>query len=575
MIGATQPHSWWSALKQSLFGVDSCLPSLTCRDGSVCHGSKEKAELLASIFKSKQCNDELSLPSSCAPPPLLHSLAFRSSELLRYLNDLDAYGGCDPLGFLPMFYKKIALSLAPKLAVVFRLLVRRGSFPECWRSANVTPIPKGSSPSIHPEEYRPISITPVLSKVFERLLAKRLTRFININKLLPDKQFGFRKGLSTSDALLFITHNLQASLDAGHESRLVSLDFSSAFDRVNHRALLFKLRNLGIAGCFLNILTDFLTNRRQRVSVDGAFSLFSPVESGVPQGSVLGPLLFIIYTSDMWSGIESNMVSYADDTTLFAAIPSPQDREFVANLIGRDMERIRSWCVRWGMKLNPSKSYSLVVSRSRTLLPAHPDIVVDGTVIPNCSLLKMLGVTLDSKLTYEPHLRLVASSISQRIGLLRKCRHIYSTDSVIRNCFYSFLLPHFEYCHSIFLSASDTNLKLLDRAFGQIKFLLPDLRINLGHRRLVGSMTHFYKIATNPDHPLHCLLPPPSQPTRETRHSMRLNSRAFSVARVNTSQFSRTFFPAAIKRWNYLPDEIVNSMNSDIFKRGVNAHFLS
>ena len=204
--------------------------------------------------------------------------------------------------------------------------------------------------------------------------------------MLSNKQFGFRKGLSTSDALLFITHNLQASLDAGHESRLVSLDFSSAFDRVNHRALLFKLRNLGIAGCFLNILTDFLTNRRQRVSVDGTFSLFCPVVSGVPQGSVLGgPLLFIIYTSDMWSEIESNMVSYADDTTLFAAIPSPQDREFVANLIGRDMDRIHSWCVRWGMKLNPGKSYSLIVSRSRTLLPAHPDIVVDGTIIPNCS----------------------------------------------------------------------------------------------------------------------------------------------------------------------------------------------
>ena len=575
LAGTSQPHSWWSALKQSLFGVDSGLPPLSLPDGSLCHSSKHKADLLCNIFNEKQSSQELPLPPSCAPPIQLRSLAFRSSELLTYLNDLDTFGGCDPLGFLPIFYKKIAPALAPKLAVIFRILIRRGSFPDCWRTANVTPIPKGSSPSSDPGEYRPISITPVLSKVFERLIAKRLVRFLNRLNLLPDGQFGFRKGLSTSDALLFICHHIQASLDAGHESRIVSLDFSSAFDCVNHKALIFKLRCLGIGERVLDILTDFLTNRKQRVSVDGCFSSYSQIKSGVPQGSVLGPLLFIIYTSDMWSGIESNMISYADDTTLFMPVPSALDRLRIAELLTRDLGRIQSWCVRWGMRLNPRKSHSFVIGRSRTVRPLHPDIVVNGIAVPNCTSLKLLGVLFDPKLTFELHLRTVASSITQRIGLMRKCRQIYRTDSVLRNCFYSFLLPHFEYCHSVFLSACESNLRLLDRAFNQIRFLLPDLQLDLEHRRLVGVLTHFYKIVSNTGHPLHCLLPSPSRPARVTRGSSLMGDHCFSVVRVNTSQFSRTFFPTVIRLWNSLPREIVGSANSCTFKSRLNAFLLS
>ena len=574
LTGASQPHVWWSALKQSLFGVDSSLPTLSCADGSVCSTSKAKADLLASVFISKQSVESIQLPSFCHPQSRLTSLAFRSKEILLYLRDLDSFGGCDPLGFLPIFYKNIAPALAPKLAKVFRILIGRGSFPEGWRVANITPIPKGASPSILPNEYRPISITPILSKIFERLLAKRLTRFLDSNKLLPQMQFGFRKGVGTSDALLFITHNLQASLDAGRESRLVSLDFSSAFDRVNHEALLFKVRSLGIGGCLLELIVEFLSNRRQRVSVDGCYSPFELVKSGVPQGSVLGPLLFIIYTSDMWEGIESSMVAYADDTTLFVPIESPQDRVQVADLLNRDIQRIQAWCDMWGMRLNPSKSKNLVVGRSRTLDPPHPDLIINGNTIVNSSTIKLLGVTFDPKLTFEEHLRSVASSISQKVGLLRKCRRVYSADDVIRNSFYSFLLPHFEYCHSVWLSASESLLKLLDRSFGQIRFLLPDLRLNLRHRRLVGALTHLFKIVNTPDHPLHALLPDPMVRSRTTRYSMALNNRSFVSRRFNTYQYSRSFFLATVGQWNSLPDEVVHSNNCEIFKKRVNSFLL-
>ena len=575
LSGASQSHVWWSALKQSLFGVDSSLPSLVCNDGSLCHYPADKAKLLAESFNRKQSDSDVPLPPTCFPDVKFGKFAFRSSELVTLLNDLDSYGSCDPLGFIPLFFKKSSRVLSPKLAVIFRLLLHKGSFPACWRVANVTPIPKGSSPSTSPDEYRPISITPILSKIFERLLSRRLYRFLDDSGLLPRNQYGFRKGLSTSDALVKLVHGAQLSLDRGHESRLVSLDFSSAFDRVNHKALVYKLQLLGIGESVLNILSEFLTERRQRVSVDGSFSDFSPVISGVPQGSVLGPLLFIAFTADMWFDIESEMISYADDTTLSVGIDSPLDRGSKADLLLRDVTRIKSWCDRWGMKLNPSKSNSIVISRSRTLFPHHPDLILDGISVPNCCTLKLLGVTLDSKLTFETHLRSVASCVSQKIGLLRKCRRIYRDDDIVRNSFYSFILPNFEYCSVVWSSAADTHLNLIDRAFNRIKFLLPSLDTNLGHRRLVGSLTYLFKIFSRDDHPLRELLPEERRLSRLTRYAVAQNDAAFSLFRCRTSQFSRCFIPFSCERWNFLTNDIVRSSDVDTFKSRVNSFLLS
>ena len=164
------------------------------------------------------------------------------------------------MAYSPCFFKKTAEYLAPKLSVIFRKLARSGSFCECWRIGNITPLCKCAGGSFNPTEYRPISITPVLSKVFERLLAKRLSAFAELNRLFPSLQFGFRKGLGTCDALLTISTIVQRSLDSGQEVRLVGLDFSAAFDRVNHKALIFKLRQLGVGGVFLKIIRQFLTN---------------------------------------------------------------------------------------------------------------------------------------------------------------------------------------------------------------------------------------------------------------------------------------------------------------------------
>ena len=574
LLGASQPHKWWSTLKSALFGIDDGMPPLLKPDGSLTHCPKDKANLLANVFESKQSGEVVNLPQSCVPEAKLTTIAFRSSEIKQLMLNLDPYGGLGPDGIFPLFFIKTAVFLAPKIAVVFRKLTREGKFSMFWRTANITPTSKLVTAGSCPSDYRPISITPILSKLFERLLAKRLNTYAENNSLFPSQQFGFRKGLGACDAVLTISEMVQQALDKGSEAYMVGLDFSAAFDRVNHKALIYKLKQFGIGGPFLNILTEFLTDRKQRVVVDGQCGEWRRVISGVPQGSVLGPLLFILYTQDMWVGLENQLVAYADDATLISVIPKPTDRNRVSESMNRDLAKISDWCNLWGMKLNPNKTQSMIVSRSRTPDPIHPDLIINDVVLNTCESFKILGVLFDSKFTFEKHVRSISSAVAQKIGLLRKSFKIFGDISVLRKCFNSFILPCLEYCSPAWSSAAPSHLKLLDRNVRACKFLIPDLEIDLCHRRSVSSLCMLHKIFHNPNHPLKCKLPLPFQPGRVTRYALNMNSRAFTVGRNISSQYSRCFIPATTRLWNELPSSVVESQDLQKFKTGANSFLL-
>ena len=566
---ARQPHEWWSTLKRSLFGIDSALPPLRNGDGGLAFDPKQKAEILSSSFISKQSAWSPELPATCHPMPCVTNVAFRSANVCKLLADLDSGGGVDPNGIFPLFLKRIRKTLAPKLAILFRILLSSGSFPTDWRSANITPIPKGSSCSQYPSEYRPISITPVLSKVYEKLLYKKLYNYAERNNLFPETQFGFRKGLGTTDALLTLIHDLQSGLDSRSEARVVSLDFSSAFDLVNHRALVFKLQAMGVGGRVLNVIKEFLTDRLQCVSVDGQLSDHCRVISGVPQGSVLGPLLFILFTSDMWSGLENKLISYADDTTLYAGIDSPMDRNVVADSLNRDLLRIHAWCQQWGMKLNPMKTQSIIVGRSKTVNPGHPPLTVCGQDLPLASYIKLLGVTIDDKLTFEMHIRALSSSLARKGGVLRKCFKIFRDEDIARKTFYSFILPCFEYCSPVWMSAAPSHLRLLERSLNCMRFIVPDLSLDLETRRVLSGLSSLYKIFKCPKHPMHLKLPAPFVHRRLTRFSQSLNSYAFQYVRHNTNQYSRCFIPLFCGLWNNLPSSIIEAGSMTEFKAAI------
>ena len=213
----------------------------------------------------------------------------------------------------------------------------------------------------------------------------------------------------------------------------------------------------------------------------------------------------------------------------------------------------------------------MIISKSRTPYPQHPNLHIDNTMLTSCNSFKILGVTFDNKLTFEKHIRNVASGISQKIGILRKCFKVFGDEAIMLNCFNSFILPCLEYCAPVWSSAADSHLKLLDRNLSAIKFLIPNLKVDLWHRRQISSLCMLHKVHHFLDHPLHASLPDLSHPVRNTRQATAANSVTFSSIRYNTNQYSRCFIPATVRLWNTLPSVVVESVDIQRFKLSTNS----
>ena len=253
------------------------------------------------------------------------------------------------------------------------------------------------------------------------------------------------------------------------------------------------------------------------------------VKCGVPQGIALGPLLSILYKSNMRHNIESNIIAYVDDTTLFAYVDHVHSGAQVANQLNTHLSIISDWCNMWSMLLNPNKSHSLVVSRTRSQQLPHPPLILNGSVIQESKIVKLLGIHIDSKLTFEYHLRHISNNISQKIGIVRKCLSVFNDSDIARKCFNAFILPLFEYCYPVWMSAADCHINLLLKNFRCLMFLLQVPDISIEHRWQVSMMCTLFKIVQGIDGPLHSLLAESRVVIRETRQSANLNSCAFNV----------------------------------------------
>ena len=324
------------------------------------------------------------------------------------------------------------------------------------------------------------------------------------------------------------------------------IDFSAAFDRVNHQGILYKLCSLGIGGSVLSILTQFLSNTSHHVMVEGCRSKLVDVVSGVPQCSVLGPLMFLLYTSQLFSILESKLIGYADDSTLMAVVPSPGVRVTAESLI-RGHGRVTDRCDLWGMKLNASKTKTMTISRARTMHPQSPPLNIGGTILKEFGDLVILGVTFDSKMIFEKHFRSVSRAASQRLGILRKSWRVFHDRSLREKCFRGFVLIVLEYCSAVWCSADDTHLKLIDRAVSGARFLTGCVfECDIAHLRSVAVLCMLYKIRYNPMHPLNDALPGPYEPVRVTRGALVAHRYTYVKLRCRISQYRRIFVPLSV-----------------------------
>ena len=348
--------AYWSILKSFLNNKKIPLIPPLFYENCFITNFKEKAELFNSFFA-----DQCSLMSNASKLPSnftlytdnrLSTVTFSQDDIGKIIQNLNPNKAHGHDNISIRMLKICGSSIYGPLELIFKEALSTGLFPSNWKKGNIVPIHKKGDKQIL-KNYRPVSLLPICGKIFERLIFNELFNFLLENNLISPNQSGFKPGDSCINQLLSITHEIYNSFDEGLEVRSVFLDISKAFDKVWHKGLLFKLSQNGISGNLLDLLSSFLSDRKQRVLLNGQTSEWRNVTAGVPQGSILGPLLFLIYINDLSGDLSSKAKLFADDTSLFSVT---HDITTSANELNNDLKKISDWAFQWKMSFNPDPS---------------------------------------------------------------------------------------------------------------------------------------------------------------------------------------------------------------------------
>lgn len=358
-------------------------------------------------------------------------------EILTILKKLKvrAAGGID--GIPVRVLQTLDVYVAKPLADLINMIILTNEVPEHFKKAEIVPIFKANEKTII-SNYRPISLISNLAKIFERVLHIRLIKFIGKNKLLHKNQFGFRKNLSTSDALQLFSDTIFQNLDASKPSMAIFLDLAKAFDTVDHKKLLQKLEKIGIRGVALNIIRSYLTNRKQVVKLDETFSDELIVQTGIPQGTILGPLLFIVFVNNLL-GLNSDalIMSYADDTAIIVSGETWRGLEITANIV---VNQVAKWLGQNSLSLNVDKTKYVLFSTYRDKLPAALKIVIhkwDCNLDCKCGMLeraesiRYLGIILDSNMNFKEHISHLNKKLRYLIFIFAQLKNILNTKTLM------------------------------------------------------------------------------------------------------------------------------------------------
>ena len=354
---------------------------------------------------------------------------------------MDASKATGPDGIAPRLLREAGQSIVPSLTRLINLSLTLAKVPKSWKTANVIPLfKKGEKSDI--TNYRPVSLLPSVSKILERIVFKSVYNYIKDNHLLSPHQSGFQCGDSTINQLSFLYHTFCEALDHKKEVRIVFCDISKAFDRVWHDGLLYKIKKFGIAGNLLNWFTDYLSERYQRVIIRGQESNFGLIKAGVPQGSVLGPLLFLIYINDITSVTECNIKLFADDTILYIDIDNPVA---AANSMNNDLQNIEKWADQWLINFSPAKTKLMTCSFKNS---AREPIRFGNEQLTDVTSHKHLGLTLSKNLSWTVHIRTILDSVASMSNVLKRLKYVIDRKS-IETIYFSFMRPKLEYASHI------------------------------------------------------------------------------------------------------------------------------
>lgn len=561
----------------------SCIPALI--DGDTIYSTAEqKAELFNTFFAN---NATLPEPASgFALPPLqlktahrLSTISFTPSKVFSVLKHLKINKSNGPDCISNRILKECAEVLAQPLSDLFNKSMSNGCVPDAWKRANVTPIHKKSDKQ-NKQNYRPISLLSCMGKVMERIIYDELYEYLETHCLLTWRNSGFKKQDSTVNQLLLLSHKIYTSLGDGSDILVVFLDVSKAFDRVYHQGLLLKLETLGINDNLLKWFISYLSGRTQRVVLDGQASSWRPINAGVPQGSILGPLLFLIFMNDIVDHINSDPFLYADDTSLLKEIKSNND----LTILNDDLQSLSNWAAQWRVNFNAQKTVGLFISKKHGR-PDPPPLFLDGIKIQYVKAHCHLGLWLSENMSWEPHIQELTKRAASSVSMLKRMGHSFSRKTKLA-IYTSYIRPKLEYATNVYsnnLSENQTErLEAIQRqalihvasAYRHTNHskLLIELGIEpLIVRRKYFALCHLHKII-NHQTPLYLnnLLPPMVHDV--SRYRLR-NSQDFSIPTTTKNYIKQSFFWNTLYDWNSLDHTLRHATTLNQFKNSYKSTF--
>ena len=532
--------------------------------------AQETANRLGEYFSSVFTDEppgRWNLPTS-SYPSINQNTDFSQEIISKYLKELDTEKSPGPDLIPPRVLYEVRERISTALSIIFKASLDEGVVPSDWKQADISAIfKKGDKQSAG--NYRPVSLTSICCKIMEKIIREKIITHLTEHDVLTHQQYGFMNGRSTLLQLVKVLDSWTDSLDRGLEVDTVFLDFRKAFDTVPHKRLLDKLKHYGINGQILNWTKSFLTGRQQRVKLRGTASEWSQVTSGIPQGSVLGPTLFIIFINSLPNNIKSQIFLFADDAKIFREIVTPQDH----NILQEDLNKLHDWTNNSLLKFNANKCAMMTLSR-------HSDTTTDRTYTLDDATLKRtncekdLGVTTDCNLTFDQHIRDKVKKANSIIGLIRRT-YTYLDAPTFLLLYKSLVRPHLEYCTPVWKPHHKKYIKLIEtvqrRATKQIpgfRHLTYEERLTrlklptLQYRRDRGDMIETYKILTA------------KYDNRVTEGLIQLNDREtrghdlkikYQHSTINLRKYSFTLRTAT--NWNNLPQETVAANTTKEFER--------
>ena len=445
-------------------------------------------------------------------------------------------------------------------------MIEKSEFPDILKMADITPIHKKDERT-SARNYRPVSVLPTLSKIFEKLLYRQTNCYID--QYLSEKTSGFREGFSAQHCLTVMIESMCKALNKGKIAAALLTDLSKPFDCILHDLLIAKMHAYGFNLGSLKLINSYLSNRKQRTKIDSSFSSWAEIILGVPQGSILGPLLFNIYINDIFFFIiESDIANYADDNTLYTS--SRYCEETILKL-EKDANILIKWFKDNGMKLNEEKCKLLILSKKSN---NNTEIILGNETIKNSKSEKLLGITIDEKLTFNEHIGNLCKKASQKLHALARILKYMDKDK-LRTIMKAFITSQFGYCPLVWMYHSrklnNRINKIQERALrlvyndnkSNLKELLEkDKSVTIHERNIQVLATEMYKIENS--------LSPEIMGTifekRHLQYSLR-DQAAFKTSNINSTKYgTETISFRAPKIWGSVPQDIKNSKSLNEFK---------